>query len=195
MTPGGATPAGDGSPPTRVTVITPTVPGREAQLEACRASVEDQTVHVDHAVHLDQDRAGPQAARNHLVAQVATEWVLPLDDDDTLDPECVSVLLDRAGDGEIVYPWVRCDPEDAPMSMIVNKLFDPAALFRMNYIPCTALIKTSVYRMLGGYRPVQLEDWDLWQRAWLHGVRIKCVPEVLWTYSFAQGNNTYQKAA
>ncbi len=177
-----------------VTVITPTVPGRERLLEACQASVQDQTVHVDHLIALDENRAGPQALRNQMVEQATTEWVLPLDDDDTLDPACVETLLERRGDGEIVYPWVRCDPETAPMSMIVNKLFDPQALFRLNFIPVTALVKRDVWRMLGGQRPEPLEDWRMWQRAWLHGVRFQCVPEVLWTYSF-QGQNTFQQAA
>ncbi len=176
-----------------MTVITPTVPGRESLLEACKASVEAQTVHVNHLVQADENRAGPQQIRNQLVQAVETEWILPLDDDDLLDPDCIETLLDRAGDAEIVYPWVRCDPEDAPMSMIVNKLFDPHALFRLNFIPCTAFIKTDVFRMLGGYRQEQLEDWRLWQRAWLHGVRFKCVPEVLWTYRF-QGQNAFQAA-
>lgn len=80
------------------------------------------------------------------------------------------------------------------MSMIVNKLFDPAALFRMNFIPITALYRRDVWGMLGGQRPVQLEDWDFLRRAWLHGVRFRCVPEVLWTYRF-HGANAFQKAA
>ena len=184
MTSTGAPSATSGSPHSQVTVVTPTIPGRETLLDECRASVQAQTVPVDHLVYLDEGRVGPQAARNSLVEQVDTEWILPLDDDDLLDPDCIETLLDEAEDGEIVYPWVRCDPENAQMSMIVNKLFDPQALFRLNFIPCTALIKTDVFRMLGGYRQEPLEDWRLWQRAWLHGVRFRCVPEVKWTYRF-----------
>lgn len=118
--------------------------------------------------------------------------MLPLDDDDLVDPECVDVLLRGASGADIVYPWCRVDGRDD--FWIVNKLFHPESLFVQNYIPVTALIRASVFRMLGGYKDEPLEDWMLWQRAYLHGARFKCVPEVLWTYRFL-GQNTFQAAA
>lgn len=174
-----------------VTVVTPSLPERSQLLERCRESVSAQTIPCEHLVHVDEQRLGPQAARNTLAKQATTEWLLLLDDDDTIDPNCAQTLLDRAGDADIVYPWCRTSG-DNQIRWIVNKLHNPASLFKLNYIPNTVLIRRDTWLMLGGNRQVQMEDWDLWKRAHLHGCKIKCVPEVLWTYQF-HGTNTFQR--
>jgi len=70
-----------------VTVITPTVPGREKLLEECIESVRKQTLQpVAHLVLMDKDKEGPAVIRNRLLKQVETEWVAFLDDDDLLMP-------------------------------------------------------------------------------------------------------------
>ncbi len=168
-----------------VTVITPTIPGRSRLLDRCIASVQAQTIRVEHLVRTDENREGPATIRNHLAAQAQTRWILPLDDDDTLDPACVQTLLERAEDAEIVYPW--CRMEGRTDGWIPNKLFSVEALFKQNFIPVTALIRRDSFLMLGGYQSIPLEDWALWQWAYLHGLEFKCVPEVLWTYYHHEG--------
>ena len=175
---------------TSVTVLTPSLPERQPLLEECRESVSAQTVECEHLVHVDQDRVGPVAARNHLAVQSATEWILPLDDDDVADPQqLVEVLLDEADGADIVYPWCRMEGRSDGSNP--NKRFTSEGLFKQNFIPVTALIRCDLWKMLGGQRPVQLEDWDFMKRAFLHGAKFKCVPEVLWTYRF-MGQNQYQ---
>ena len=178
-------------PDSPVTVITPSLPGREQLLERCRASVAAQTIPVEHLWELDEQRVGPAVLRNRLAGRARTDWLLLLDDDDTLDPTAAQTLTERAGDADIVYPWCRTSG-DNQIRWIVNKLHNPASLFRLNYLPNTVLIKRDTWEMLGGNRAVQMEDWDLWRRAHLHGCTIKCVPEILWTYQF-HGTNTFQR--
>jgi len=101
----------------------------------------------------------------------------------------VEILLSHSEDADVVYPFCRMDGAD----WCPNRLFNEKRLFRRNFIPVTALIRKDFFQMVGGYRKVPLEDWDLWQRFYLHGARFKCVPEVLWTYSF-HGDNTFQPA-
>lgn len=161
-------------------------------LEECSASVAAQTVQVVHLVKSDERRLGPQKTRNVLASQAETEWLLPLDDDDTLDPQCVEILLANAADADVVYPWTHMDGRT---DWCPNRLFNPKMLFRRNFIPNTALIRTDMFRMVGGYQNVPLEDWQLWQRIWLHGGRFKCVPERLWRYRFHDGNNFQPVAA
>ena len=173
-------------------MITPTVPGRESLLDRCHASVEAQTVPVDHWFRMDYDREGPQTTRNRIVESVTTEWILPLDDDDELDPDCVEVLLAHSEGADIVYPW--CRMVGRTDGWVPNKLFWADALFKQNYISVTALIRTDRFRMLGGYRNVPMEDWALWQWAYLHGLKFKCVPEVLWSYHHGD-QNLFQKEA
>lgn len=174
-----------------VTVITPTVPGRELLLDECIASVRAQTVDTEQSVGVDSDRVGPAVLRNRLASGVQTEWLLPVDDDDLLAPDCVARLLDVSDDADIVYPWCRIDPG---ITALVNKLWDRAGLHRMNYIPVTALIRRDTWNLLGGQRNVPMEDWDFLRRADLHGCRFKCVPEVLWHYRAHRGQH-FQGAA
>jgi glycosyltransferase involved in cell wall biosynthesis len=167
-----------------VTVITPTVPGREGLLEECEASVAAQTVPADHLVAVDDAREGPAAVRNRLAALAEADWLLPLDDDDLLDPDALEVLLAQTGGADIIYPWCRVEGSD----WVPNRWFDTADLVeahegeRLNYIPVTALIRRSLWAELGGMRSVEFEDYDLWTRAVEAGARFRCVPEVLWTY-------------
>ena len=174
-------------------MLTPTLPERVKLLQQCTRSVEAQTVKVTQLVSLDRERLGPQLVRNRLALQAETEWLLPLDDDDLLDPDCVEVLLERSEDADIVYPFCRMDGRSD--GWCPNRLFNAKRLFRLNFIPNTALVRTDLFRLLGGYRKVQLEDWDLWQRAFLHGARFRCVPEVLWSYRFHEGNRFQAQAA
>jgi GT2 family glycosyltransferase len=120
-----------------------------------------------------------------------SDWLLPLDDDDLLDPDCVEVLLAASADADVVYPFCRVEGRDD--FYIVNKLWCERSLFLQPFIPVTALVRRDFFVMLGGFRNVEMEDWDLQKRAVLHGARVVCVPEVLWTYRFL-GQNTFQGA-
>jgi glycosyltransferase involved in cell wall biosynthesis len=154
-------------------------------LQECRESVSVQSVRADHVVFVDARREGPQQVRNQLVSGAGTEWILPLDDDDVLDPECVEVLLAHSEGVEVVYAWTRMVGRD---DWCPNRLFNSRTLMRRNFIPVTALIRKDLWDLLGGQRKVPMEDHDFYKRAWLHGARFKCVPEVLWSYRFHDSN-------
>lgn len=176
-----------------VTVITPTLPGRESLLDQCRASVAAQTVACNHRVEADLGRVGPAAIRNRLARAASTDWVLPLDDDDLLDPDCVERLVTASDGADVIYPW--CRMEGRTDGWVPNKLFNPVGLSRQNFIPVTALIRRDAFEMLAGYRQVQMEDWDLWRRSQQHGLTIRCLPEVLWTYRAHTGQNFQRERA
>lgn len=171
-----------------MTVITPSLPDRVKLLQQCTESIKAQTVQVHHAVGVDTKKVGPQLMRNVLAKHVTTEWILPVDDDDVLDPDCVGVLLAHSQDADVVYPFCRMEGAD----WCPNRLFIAKKLFRRNFIPVTALIRKSLFDVVGGYRRQPMEDWLLWQHLFLHGARFKCVPEVLWSYRF--GDNSFQPA-
>lgn len=169
-------------------MITPSLPERSHLLKQCTESVQAQTVRVAHLVGTDTKRIGPQLLRNELARGASTDWILPLDDDDVLDADCVEVLLKNSQDADVVYSFYR--PEGA--DWCANRLFNAKKLFRRNFIPVTALIRKSMFDVVGGYRKQPLEDWLLWQHLFLHGARFRCVPEVLWSYRF--GDNSFQPA-
>lgn len=169
-----------------ITVVTPTVPGREDLLTECRASVA--RLGLPHLVGLDEYREGPAVVRNRLLERVDTEWVLFLDDDDLLLPHYVSTVQRHLADADVVYTnWYltgAVDPQ--PLDR-----FDPDLLQQRNFIPVTACVRTSALRAVGGF-PVdaRYEDHALWLALLDAGYRFEHVPVVAWRYRRRSGSRT-----
>lgn len=165
-------------------VLTPTLPDRSSLLEECKASVSAQTTPCQHLVGVDVDRQGPGLVRNQLAASTNADWLLPVDDDDLLDPDCLEVLSGHLEGADVIYPWCRVDGLD---TWTPNRLFRPEPLLTFNFIPVTALIRAELWREVDGMRDEPYEDWRFWQRCLGLGARFKCVDEVLWTYRIQAG--------
>lgn len=179
-----------------VTVITPAIrerlhPNSDGEVLSGTAmrSVAAQTVLPKaHLVRVDYAKEGLAANRNALIAQVETEWFVPLDDDDILQKNFLERLLPHARGADVVYSRVHVHGSDwAPY----RYSFDAKDLRRENYIPATALIRKSLWERLGGYRNVRLEDWDFWLRALDAGAQFRHVQESLWIYRFHDGNTLH----
>lgn len=168
-----------------ITVLTPTVPGRERLLEQCRASVA--AVGLKHLVQVDHERRGPAAIRNELAEQVDTDWLLCLDDDDLLLSHYLEVVRPELERADVVYTaWYltgAADPQ--PLDR-----FDADYLRVQNFIPVTAAVRTEAFRAVGGFRDVPLEDHDLWLRLLDAGARFIYVPVVCWRYRRLAGSRT-----
>jgi glycosyltransferase involved in cell wall biosynthesis len=160
-------------------VLTPTLPERRSLLEECEASVRAQTVPCVHLVGVDAAREGPGVVRNRLAEGTDADWLLPLDDDDLLDPDYLETLLPHLADADVVYPWCRVEGKD---DWTPNRLFRADPLLSFNYIPVTALVRAELWAEVGGWRDEPVEDWRFWQRCLGAGARFKCVDEVLWSY-------------
>lgn len=161
-----------------ITVITPTIPGREEFLEDCVRSVQAQTVPVQHLIGLDADFEGPAKMRNELVSQATTEYVLFLDDDDLLDIDYVEHVTPFLDEYDVVYTWCRKN-FDYPTSLP----FDGPALRERNVIPVTACVRRSSFTGVGGFPDdVAYEDWALWLNLLDAGASFYCTETVMWTY-------------
>lgn len=175
-----------------LTVIVPTTPWRDTLREEALASIDAQTLPVEQVcLAIDRYADGPATAINRaaLGAVVDTEWIFRLDDDDLLDADHFEVLshwLDTGAD--IVYTWCRIEEggELHPEQQFQARWQDDYGwelLRDWNWIPCSAAIRTSLFREIGGYNLESgEEDWDLWKRALAAGARFRCVPAVTWTY-------------
>lgn len=174
-----------------LTVVTPTILGREAFLEECIASVEAQSPSVDHKIWLDLNREGPAAIRNKLVATVSTPWVLFLDDDDFLDDDyCKTVLPFLTEEHDVVYTWCK---SSGPYPVSLDFDFDPEGLLRDNYIPVTACVRVDKFREVGGFpEGVAYEDWGLWVAILNSGGTFKLIRKKKWTYRRHDGSATWQ---
>jgi hypothetical protein len=177
----------------RVTVITPSLPEREAWRAECRATVAAQAaqaIAVPHLFALDHERAGVAAMLNQLWPRVETDWLLVLDDDDLLDEDYLLTVAPHLADADVVYTHCRVSGWQHPAAL--NRPFDAAALRQGNYIPATALIHRDLVAALDGWQehPLArgLEDWHFWLRALDAGARFRCVPEPKWTYRFHGSN-------
>lgn len=171
---------GHGSPSsTDLTVITPTIIGREVALQECRASVDAQTFPVtQHLIGLDEKRRGPAHVRNHLLDIADTTWALFLDDDDIIYPDYVETVLPYFDESDVVYTW--CDKN---FDYNTDVPFDGPALYERNVIPVTACVRIDAIREVGGF-PVDVayEDWALWLRLLDIDARFTCVEERKWSY-------------
>lgn len=190
-----------------VTVLTPTIPGREDFLSRALESVEKQTRQPDD-VHVEKDpfRTGAGSTRNRGLRHVLTDYVAFLDDDDTFLENHVESLMRvaeerpevdvvypvpefvghhpesiRVGlDGKLVSPWYRPFTEEHRRFLICNN----------NFIPVTTLVKTSKIRRVKGFpepgdsdaRLSHAEDWIMFRRLALKGAEFFHLPEVTWRW-------------
>jgi glycosyltransferase involved in cell wall biosynthesis len=181
-----------------VTVLTASIPSRSAMLAECVASVAAQTtLPAVHLVGIDVLRAGTSAVRNALLGAVRTPWVAVLDDDDVALPNHLAALLAASDQADVVYSLPSIEGRSGWQPVAD---FDPDRLRRESYIPCTALVRTRLLDVLGGWRDSAdclngWEDWDLWLRALNADARFVHVPEVTWRYRFHDGNKTHHGEA
>lgn len=201
-------PNGGGFAP--ITIITPTIPGRESFLGVNMRSVWEQDLRVyAHLIHSDPPRPGMPGPvhtahkQNELLAAVKTTWTVRLSDDDRLLSEYAETMMSQDIDGyDIVYPWEfggtrpRIDVTGWPKSRLLEFLAGD------NFADGSgALIRTELAKQAGGW-PTEIEpddkspsgyvftgynapweDWAMWARLVQADARILCVPVELWWYN------------
>lgn len=177
-----------------VTVVIPTIDGREDLLDRALRSVEAQTLRADAVVvEVDAGREGAAAARNLALMRVVTEWVAFVDDDDELLPSHLRACarFARLTGVDVVYPGYEIDVED-PIGCFGLE-FDPILLRRRNFIPVTTLCRTSAVRKVGGFRdhPDEYgnpcEDWGLWLALVDAGYKLAHLPQRTWVWHYNGG--------
>jgi hypothetical protein len=143
---------------TDITVITATIPGRDLLLQRAVNSVKAQTLQPErHAIMLDQHKAGGAAILDLLLAEVTTEYVAVLDDDDELLPNhlelCYSKIKETGAD--MVYPGFKYSSthDQGHLECHFGNEWD-------NSLPhqtaITNLFRTDAIREVGGFSV----DWD-----------------------------------
>lgn len=169
----------------KVSVITATIPGREAMLAECVLSVRSQSHrNYEHIILLDSDREGCSAMVNRAVAQADGDWLFLIADDDLLLPGCLEAHLAVSDDADVVY---------APP--LVWGVHDPWWFFQAPpVIPSTALIRRDLWDTLGGYDElaVREEDRKLWVKAMDAGARfVRVEGQPTWIYRVHPGSKSF----
>ena len=142
-----------------VTVITPTIPGREQELARCLSSVYGQTVPPQAHVVVAMQRASGEPrqvalakAQNQALRAVTTTWVMRLADDDWLTPGAIEALLEEQYSADVIY---GPDLEGVAPMVDVNG-YSPKALAEFMRLCDTGqasgdLYRTKVLRSIGGW--------------------------------------------
>jgi glycosyltransferase involved in cell wall biosynthesis len=164
-----------------ITVITATLPERADLLERAVASVALQTLRPEaHLVGVDHRRRGGAAMKNLLAYAADTEWLAILDDDDHLYPDHLLKLLAASGDADVVYSW--CDSTGDSFTAYNQGWEGVDALRGSSRVSHNAIVRTSLFKAVGGFPLERGYDWLFWIKAAEAGARFVCVPERTWFY-------------
>lgn len=178
-----------------ITIVTPTIQGREQLLKECRFSIAAlaSTQPFTHITMLDVNGDGPAVMRNRMLKQVVTEWTLFLDDDDVLFPNYLDAVGPHLANADVVYTAWQLSGATDP---VPYPRFDPTLLRSHNFIPVTACVRTSMLRQVGGF-PVdaELEDHALWLSLLDAGARFTYTPVIAWHYRRHPGSRTEKGVA
>jgi glycosyltransferase involved in cell wall biosynthesis len=122
--------------------------------------------------------SGLAATRNAGFEAAETPYVLPLDADNRLLPDCTAACLRTARDtgAALAYPIIQ---QFGDLRGLMGDLpFDPLRLQTDNYIDAMALISKAAWVAVGGYNRGQggWEDYNLWCRFLEHGFWGERVP-------------------
>jgi len=151
---------------------------------------------------ISQVNKGLASARNTGIMNSTDNWILPLDADDVLLPNCVERLHEvridpkfLEVDVDVIAPSFR---EFGLGSREVILMENPTLEdFKTgNRIGYCAAIKRSALLEIGGYSPKMVEGYEdlhLWVNLLTRGYRLVTIPEILWQYRI-KSESMYTKA-
>ncbi len=133
---------------------------------------------------ISQVNKGLPSARNTGLMNCDTDWILFLDADDILLPNCAEEILKHTEEADVIGLSFK---EFGIRSTIIKLMPNPSLEdFKTgNRIGYCSAIKTSVLRQVGGYSPKMVfgyEDLHLWFNLLYLGKKIITIPEILWLY-------------
>lgn len=126
-------------------------------------------------------------ARNRGAEQATGDWLIFLDADDELDPRYVEAML--AGSEGLRQPATlgivngRADPEPVIIKPRGKTLLDG------NHLVIGTMMPRDDFMAVGGFRELWAwEDWDLFIRLWLRGLRDEPIPQAIYRVHVKQGS-------
>lgn len=169
--------------PGAVTVVIPTIQGRDAMLARAVDSVARQTRPATVLVAADKrHREGAWVTRNRGALDVITEWTAFLDDDDELMAHHVAHLVGKAETEELdlVWGWFRVEstPGRRPQAFDPwpenrGRDYDPSDphVVPITYIVRTELLHASIERV-GGFLPDTIGAWQHQDQPLFHDLAV-----------------------
>jgi glycosyltransferase involved in cell wall biosynthesis len=137
----------------------------------------------------DARNAGFSAARSH--------FVLPLDGDDTIEPDFLAQTLAVAPDSPVAMVTTNMKNIGSGTGVWDLSPYDAGKLLNQNLVTCCTLITKHLWRLAGGYDVSLLgcEDWAFWIACSRHAPVVRHVPERLLSYRVHDQNGTATTSA
>jgi glycosyltransferase involved in cell wall biosynthesis len=124
------------------TFIVACAPYHDKIVERAVESVRCQTIPSECIVVYDRDKRGAGWARNRAIEQVKTDFIIPLDADDFVEPDYVEATLGVYDGRKYVYTdWIEAGVVEAPECAWINQTWHVI----------TSLLPTSWIRFAGGF--------------------------------------------
>lgn len=149
---------------------------------ACDAVKDGERVTV---IHLAENR-GRCLARNIAVERATTEAIFPLDADDLLHPEHLSLTVPRLlGDDDVGFVYTDYQCFGAETKLLRGAPFNAVTMYTERYVWAGSLLRRSAFERVGGYQDAfrdGSEDYDLFLSLVGAGYRGKYIPRALVRY-------------
>lgn len=140
-----------------------------------------------------QENKGLAGARNTGIALAKGEYILPLDADNKIRPDYLTIAIEVFGKNPevaVVY-GDACYFGERQGLWKVGK-FNLQKMMLYNYIDACAVVRKNIFEKLGPYdsnmKKQGMEDWDLWLRIGFAGYQFHYVEQALFDYRVAKNS-------
>lgn len=139
---------------------------------------------------LDRNQ-GIAAATNHGLAQAHGDYVVFLDHDDELTPDCLFELATCIADEDPDYLYSdedKIEPDGSFSDPFFKPDWSPDTLMSLMYTGHVSCVRRTLLEQIGGLRPEfdGAQDWDMVLRITETAKRISHVPKVLYHWRITQ---------
>ncbi len=142
--------------------------------------------------YIFQENKGVSSARNFGIAYAKGEFILPLDADDRISPDYVSLAIESFHE-EPSLRVIYCKAEKFgdEVGLWILPAYSLKTLAIDNMIFCSAIYRKSDWERVGGYDEKMIhgiEDWEFWIAILKNGGEVKCLEELGFYYRVKKGS-------